>query len=74
MIPPFLYSALQKSLNIWYVHVHTMIKIEINKGNLVIKDRVIGFFKKIVTKYGNGAKVDCPKKYLDKEAYLIIVR
>lgn len=51
-----------------------MIRIEINKGNLVIKDKVEGFFKKIVTKYGNGAKVDCPKKYLGKEAYLVIVK
>jgi len=31
-----------------------------------------GFIKKIVTPFGNGAKVDCPKAYLGKKAYLII--
>lgn len=49
-----------------------MRKIEINKGNLIIKEKVIGFFLKVVTKYGNGAKVDVPKRYLGKEAYVII--
>ena len=49
-----------------------MIKININKGNLEIKDKIIGFFRKKINKYGNGAKVDVPKKYLGKEAYIII--
>lgn len=31
-----------------------------------------GFIKKVVTPFGNGAKVDCPKEYLGKEVYLII--
>ncbi|MCG2717798.1 MAG: DUF2080 family transposase-associated protein [Nanoarchaeota archaeon] len=26
-----------------------------------------------VTKFGTGAKVDCPKEYLGKDVYLIIV-
>ena len=30
------------------------------------------FFKKKVTKFGTGAKIDCPKEYLDKEAVIII--
>lgn len=48
--------------------------IQINNGNLEIKDKVVGFFQKTVNKYGNGAKVDVPKKYLGKEAYIIIVK
>lgn len=26
-----------------------------------------------VTKFGNSAKVACPKEYLDREVYLVIV-
>lgn len=31
-----------------------------------------GYFKKKVTKFGTGAKIDCPKEYLEKEAIVII--
>jgi len=33
---------------------------------------IAGFFIKKVTPFGTGAKVDCPKEYLDKKVYLII--
>ncbi|MBU4501723.1 MAG: DUF2080 family transposase-associated protein [Nanoarchaeota archaeon] len=32
-----------------------------------------GFLRRKVTKFGTGAKVDCPKEYLGKDVYLIIV-
>ena len=28
--------------------------------------------ERVVTKFGSGAKVDCPKEFLGKKAYLII--
>lgn len=31
-----------------------------------------GFFKKKVTKFGTGAKIDCPKEYLGKTVYVIV--
>ncbi len=31
-----------------------------------------GFLIKKVTRFGNGAKVDCPKQYLGKTVYLVI--
>ena len=31
------------------------------------------FSKKKVTKFGTGAKIDCPKEHLDKDAYVIII-
>ncbi len=34
----------------------------------------IGFLEKKATKFGNGAKVDCPKEYLGKRVYLIICK
>lgn len=33
---------------------------------------VAGFIEKNVTKFGTGAKVDCPKEYIGKRVYLII--
>lgn len=50
-----------------------MKKIKIEKGKLVLTDKVIGFFQKTVTPFGTGAKVDCPKEYLGKSVYLVII-
>lgn len=33
---------------------------------------ISGFLKRKVTKFGTGAKVDCPKEYLGKTVYLVI--
>jgi len=41
------------------------------KNELKMKN-IKGFFKKKVTNFGTGAKIDCPKEYLDKEATIII--
>ena len=50
-----------------------MRKIEVNHGRLVLSDKVIGFFQKTITKFGTGAKIDCPKEYLGKTVYVVIV-
>jgi putative transposon-encoded protein len=48
--------------------------INIQPSNeLTIKD-IEGFIKSKVTWYGTGAKVDCPKKYLGQEVYLVILK
>ena len=50
-----------------------MRKVEIQPQNyLEIKD-IEGFFVRKVTKFGNSAKVDCPKEYLGRTVYLVIV-
>jgi putative transposon-encoded protein len=52
-----------------------MRKIELKKGNLTLKDReVLGFLERKVTPIGNSAKVDCPKRFIGKRAYLIIIK
>ena len=33
-----------------------------------------GFFEKIVTPFGNGAKIDCPRQYLGRAVYVAIRR
>lgn len=42
------------------------------KQQLELKDDIETIFEKPVTKFGNGAKLDCPKQYLGKKAYVII--
>ena len=34
---------------------------------------ILGFIKRKVTAFGNGAKVDCPKEYLGKTVYLVVL-
>jgi len=36
-------------------------------------NNIKGFLKRKVTKFGTGAKVDCPKEYLGREVYLVII-
>jgi putative transposon-encoded protein len=33
---------------------------------------ILGFMKRKVTKFGSGAKVNCPKEYLGRTVYLVI--
>lgn len=40
----------------------------------IIIEGIEGFIEKIVTKFGSGAKVDCPKQYLGKRVYLVITK
>ena len=42
-------------------------------NELKIKD-IEGFLKSKVTWYGTGAKVDCPKRYLGQDVYLVILK
>jgi len=52
-----------------------MRKIELKRGNLTLKEKeILGFLEKEVTPIGNSAKVDCPKRFIGKRAYLIIVK
>ena len=34
---------------------------------------ISGFFKRKVTPFGNGAKVDCQKRYIGKTVYLVVL-
>ncbi len=50
-----------------------MKKIELHLQNHLEIDDIQGFLVRKVTKFGNGAKVDCPKEYLGRTVYLAIV-
>lgn len=46
--------------------------LKIKNNKLELKDEIETIFQKTVTKFGNGAKIDCVKKHMGKEAYVII--
>ena len=46
--------------------------IKISKGTIEFKDKFETIIEKKVTKFGTGAKVDCPKEYMGRDVYLII--
>ena len=49
-------------------------KIEMRKGDMIIKEKVDVVYEKTITPFGNSAKLDAPKKYIWKRAYVIIVK
>jgi putative transposon-encoded protein len=49
--------------------------IKLNKGKLFLRDdKVLGFIEKRVTPTGNSAKVDVPRRYLNRRAYVVICK
>lgn len=54
--------------------VYPMKKIKFESKTRLVLTNIEGFVKRKVTKFGNSAKVSCPKEYLDKEVYLVIVK
>jgi putative transposon-encoded protein len=50
-----------------------MKRVEITPATRIEIENIQGFFIRKVTKFGNSAKVDCPKEYLDRTVYLVIV-
>ena len=48
--------------------------VNIEPKNEINVKNIEGFIKGKVTWYGTGAKVDCPKRYLGQDVYLIILK
>lgn len=51
-----------------------MRKIEVLNKKIKLSDNVEVFYEKKVTPFGNSAKLDAPKKYIGKRAYVIILK
>jgi putative transposon-encoded protein len=47
--------------------------VEFVKSTHLRVDGIAGFMRRAVTKFGTGAKVDCPKEYLGKRVYLVVL-
>ncbi|SNQ62651.1 DUF2080 family transposase-associated protein [Candidatus Methanoperedens nitratireducens] len=50
-----------------------MKEVAIQAQNHIEIDGIEGFFIRKVTKFGNSAKVDCPKEYINRTVYLVII-
>jgi putative transposon-encoded protein len=50
-----------------------MRKIQLSTKNLSLSENVEVFYEKTISKFGNSAKIDAPKKYIGKRAYVIVV-
>jgi putative transposon-encoded protein len=50
-----------------------MKKVKMDVQTRLKIEGIQGFFIRKVTKFGNSAKVDCPKEYLGRTVYLVIV-
>jgi len=51
-----------------------MRQIQVRKGDLAIKESVECIYERAITKFGNSAKLDAPKKFIGRRAYVIIVK
>lgn len=51
-----------------------MRRIVVTERTRVSVEGAEGFFEKVVTKFGTGAKIDCPRQYLGRAVYVIIRR
>ncbi|MEM4090846.1 MAG: DUF2080 family transposase-associated protein [Thermoplasmatales archaeon] len=51
-----------------------MRKVHIKEDNHITVKNIQACMEKTVTKFGSGAKVDCPKEFLGRRVYLIITK
>lgn len=56
-----------------YIHVYTM-KIEIDRGVVRLTGKVEWATTKTIKEIGNGAKIDSLKKFIGREALVIILK
>lgn len=54
--------------------IPTMRSIHVIKGDLTVKEKVEVLYERRITRFGNSAKIDAPKRYIGKRAYVIIVK
>ena len=48
--------------------------IELKKEDLTLKDKIEGFLERTVSPLGNSGKVDCPKRFIGRRAYILIAQ
>lgn len=49
-------------------------RLAMGERTIRLDDQVETFYEKIITKFGNSAKVDAPKRYIGKRAYVVILK
>ena len=51
-----------------------MRKVEFTATTKLVVEGIAGFMERRVTAFGTGAKVDCPKEYLGRRVFLVVLR
>jgi len=51
-----------------------MRKIKISEKEVNLSDNVEVFYEKKITPFGTSAKLDAPKRYIGKRAYVIVLK
>ncbi len=51
-----------------------MRRIDVKEGDFTLKEKIEVIYEKNITAFGNSAKIDAPKKYIGKRAYVFIVK
>ena len=51
-----------------------MRKIKTILSNEIKVENIIGYFEREVTKFGTGAKIDCPHEYLGEKVIVIVCK
>jgi putative transposon-encoded protein len=49
-------------------------RIEVKQSDLTINESVEVVYERVITRFGNSAKIDAQKKYIGKRAYVIIIK
>ena len=49
-------------------------KLQVKAGDFVLREKVDVVYEKVVTRFGTSGKLDAPKKYIGRRAYVIIVK
>lgn len=49
-------------------------RVEVVEGSFVLTDEVEVVFEKVVTPFGTSGKLDVPKKYIRRRAYVIVLK
>jgi putative transposon-encoded protein len=52
--------------------INNKMELRVNRVLEIVDNQIESMFEKTVTKFGSGAKIDCPKEYLGKEVYVIV--
>lgn len=49
-------------------------RVEMTVKKVRLSDEVEVFYEKLVTPFGTSGKIDAPKRYIGKRAYVVILR
>ncbi|MEM4089971.1 MAG: DUF2080 family transposase-associated protein [Thermoplasmatales archaeon] len=67
----FLFS--NAKVNYWICDKYPIKKRPLTPANTLEIKGLEGYFVRTVTKFGNSAKIDCPKEYLGRTVYIVVI-